>query len=64
MEICERLVGLMADLPTQVCRTWVLLELRTGAKLAAYMQVARGSVDNCRCGQSGKIGELVGDELI
>ena len=29
MEISERRVGLMADLPTQVRRTWALFELHT-----------------------------------
>ena len=48
----------------KVRQTWALLELRTGVELAAYMQVARGSVDNCRCGWSGKMCEQFGDELI
>ena len=42
----------------------VLLKLCTGAELAACMQVVRGSVDNCRFGWSGKMCELLGDELI
>ena len=33
--------------------TRVLLELYAGAELAACVQVARRSVDNCQCGWSG-----------
>ena len=44
----------------------MLLELRTGAapEFAAYLRVARGSVDNCWCGRAIKCVSLVGDELI
>ena len=46
-----------------MCWPCALVELRTGAELAAYVQVAGGSVDNCWCGWSRKMCKSLGDEL-
>ena len=62
----QGLVGggkLLSDLHMQSAYTCAPLELCTRVELNAYVQVARGSVDNCRVGGAEKYVSWLRNEL-